>query len=202
MGEKWMKLGGDAWVTVDDDGPTAMLHPEDIDSFPPMVEARDTIDRLTEWKDSATRVLTEWERVFEALGRPGPLGGSKASNTLAEVDHLIAENERLRALTEGDPTSIYAEAAALRDEVEHLRDASNVLAAVRNDAMWMARLARGSSWPGEMAHQVEQGAERVLALLAPLDDRTQRWLERAKADAQPGPKHAAPSPSTGEDGGK
>ncbi len=58
-----------------------------------------------------------------------------------------------------------------------------------------------------------------------LDDQTERWLERAKADAQPGPKHAAtdlmaeleasiarvradragraaPSPSTGEDGGK
>lgn len=44
---RWMKLGGDAWVTVDDDGPTAMLYPEDIDAFPPLVEARDTIDRLT-----------------------------------------------------------------------------------------------------------------------------------------------------------
>lgn len=47
MAEKWMKLGGEAWVTVDDDGPTAMLHPEDIDAFPPMIDARDTIDRLT-----------------------------------------------------------------------------------------------------------------------------------------------------------
>jgi hypothetical protein len=127
MGEKWMKLGGEAWVTVDDDGPTAMLHPEDIDSFPPMVEARDTIDRLT------------------------------------------AENERLR-------------------------EASNTLAALRADAIWMARLARGSSWPGEMAHQVQQGADRVLALLGALDDQTERWLERAKANALPGPKHAAPSP--------
>jgi hypothetical protein len=39
MAEKWMKLGGEAWVTVDDDGPTAMLHPEDIDAFPPMIDA-------------------------------------------------------------------------------------------------------------------------------------------------------------------
>jgi hypothetical protein len=36
-------------------------------------------------------------------------------------------------------------------------------ALVRDDAVWMAKLARGSSWPGEMAHNVEQAANRVIA---------------------------------------
>ena len=36
---------------------------------------------------------------------------------------------------------------------------------VQDDVVWMAKLARGSSWPGEMAHAVEQAANRVIALL-------------------------------------
>ena len=36
---------------------------------------------------------------------------------------------------------------------------------IREDAVWMAKLARGSSWPGEMAHAVEQAANRVIASL-------------------------------------
>ena len=34
--------------------------------------------------------------------------------------------------------------------------------AVAVDAAWLARLARGGSWPGEMAERVEQAARRVL----------------------------------------
>lgn len=30
------------------------------------------------------------------------------------------------------------------------------------DVQWLARLARGSSWPGEMAHNVETAAARLL----------------------------------------
>ena len=33
------------------------------------------------------------------------------------------------------------------------------------DALWMAKLARGSSWPGEMAHQVDTAADRVIRAL-------------------------------------
>ena len=79
-----------------------------------MIEASDEIERLhalTEgdptsiyaetadlraWKESAMSVLAEWDRVHDALGRPGPLGRSLALNTLAEVERLSAENERLR----------------------------------------------------------------------------------------------------------
>ena len=132
--------------------------------------------------------------------------------------------------------------AALTAERDRLREAANTLAAVRADAMWMARLARSSSWPGEMAHRVEVAAERVLSLLGEspvpdeptsdesfehvrhgegmsmfighvsgcpaceatrrkmLGEQTERFMERVKADAQPGPKHAAaPFGPTGEE---
>ena len=51
---------------------------------------------LAEWKRQAIEVLAAWDRVFTALGEPGPLGGSKAANALAEVERRSAENERLR----------------------------------------------------------------------------------------------------------
>lgn len=35
-------------------------------------------------------------------------------------------------------------------------------AAVRADAVWMAKLARGASWPLSMAHGVETAANRVI----------------------------------------
>lgn len=34
---------------------------------------------------------------------------------------------------------------------------------IADDVVWMAKLARGSSWPGEMAHAVDQAARRVIA---------------------------------------
>jgi len=33
------------------------------------------------------------------------------------------------------------------------------------DALWMAKLARGSSWPGEMAQRVDDAADRVIRAL-------------------------------------
>lgn len=41
----------------------------------------------------------------------------------------------------------------------------SVPAEVLRDAVWLAKLARGSSWPGEMAHRVEIAAERVIESL-------------------------------------
>jgi len=41
------------------------------------------IDRLRQWKAEAMIVLAEWDEVWEAAGKPGPLGGSKAANVLA-----------------------------------------------------------------------------------------------------------------------
>lgn len=38
----------------------------------------DELERLRAWKAEAMEVLGQWEQVWEAAGRPGPLGGSKA----------------------------------------------------------------------------------------------------------------------------
>ena len=78
----------------------------------------------------------------------------------ADIDAVLS---RLRERPEcRDAVEVIERLTAERDR---LREASNTLAAVRADAMWMARLARGSSWPGEMAHQVETAADRVMSLL-------------------------------------
>ena len=91
------------------------------------------------------------------------------------IERLTAENERMTEMDEqryrftvtlqNDTARLHDENRRLTAERDRLREAANVLAAVRADAMWLARLARGSSWPGEMAHRVEVAAERVLSLL-------------------------------------
>lgn len=40
--------------------------------------ALDEIRNLRRWKDEATLVLTQWDSVWEAMGRPGRPGTSKA----------------------------------------------------------------------------------------------------------------------------
>lgn len=40
------------------------------------------------------------------------------------------------------------------------------------DVAWLAKLARGSSWPGEMAERVEQAANRVIREYGSDADRT------------------------------
>lgn len=42
---------------------------------------------------------------------------------------------------------------------------------VVRDAVWLAKLARGSSWPGEMAERVESAAERVIGAMGTDADR-------------------------------
>lgn len=49
---------------------------------------------------------------------------------------------------------------------------------VIRDAVFLAKLARGSSWPGGMAQRVESAAERVIGALG--DDADRRSLEWRK----------------------
>lgn len=42
---------------------------------------------------------------------------------------------------------------------------------VIRDAVWLAKLARGSSWPCEMAERVERAADRVVTHLGTDADR-------------------------------
>lgn len=46
------------------------------------------IERLEKWKAEAMEVLPQWDEVWEALGKPGVLGGSKAAASKAEVEKL------------------------------------------------------------------------------------------------------------------
>jgi hypothetical protein len=55
-----------------------------------MVMQRPDHDELTQlraWKAEAVEVLGQWEQAWEAAGRPGPLGGSKAE----AVTRLLTE---------------------------------------------------------------------------------------------------------------
>lgn len=47
---------------------------------------RKDVANLLTWKAEAIQVLSEWEKVWEAAGQPGPLGRSKAENVLAYVE--------------------------------------------------------------------------------------------------------------------
>jgi hypothetical protein len=47
---------------------------------------RNTTARLRQWKREATTVLVAWEAVWEAAGRPGRLGQSKAAAMLEWVE--------------------------------------------------------------------------------------------------------------------
>ena len=56
---------------------------------------------------------------------------------------------------------------------------------VIRDAVWLAKLARGSSWPGEMAHQVECAAERVIGAMGTDADRSALAWRNELADYTP-----------------
>jgi hypothetical protein len=52
---------------------------------------RSDVANLLTWKMEASLVLEDWEKVWEAAGRPGPLGASKAANVLSAVRTLKAQ---------------------------------------------------------------------------------------------------------------
>lgn len=59
------------------------------------------VRELEAWKKSAMQVLDEWEKVWEAAGRPGKLGASKAASVLALLPKLrdaLADTHRMDAL--------------------------------------------------------------------------------------------------------
>lgn len=43
-----------------------------------LTAAADELEHLAQWKAEAVEVLNAWEQVWDAAGRPGPLGSSKA----------------------------------------------------------------------------------------------------------------------------
>ncbi len=51
-------------------------------------EYEERLAKLERWKEEATAVLADWDRVYEALGHPGALGESKAKAARQEVVRL------------------------------------------------------------------------------------------------------------------
>lgn len=47
------------------------------------------LEQLRRWKAEAIITLATWEQVWLAAGQPGPLGTSKAANTLRFLNDLI-----------------------------------------------------------------------------------------------------------------
>ena len=54
------------------------------------------LERLDAWKREAMAVIGAWEKVWVALGEPGALGALKSTNSLAAVQQLVADRDRLR----------------------------------------------------------------------------------------------------------
>lgn len=49
---------------------------------------REEVEPLEQWKESAIKVMGEWGKVHEALGKPGKLGESMAAASVAEIERL------------------------------------------------------------------------------------------------------------------
>ena len=84
--------------------------------------------RLRDWKASAMTVLAEWEKAWDALGRPGALGESKAEAVRASVLAARDDVEAARAEVEKARTEIEATKGALARG----RASAAALARVRN----------------------------------------------------------------------
>jgi len=55
------------------------------------VDAASEVDELRRWKEEATVVIGQWEKVWEHLGQPGALGEDKSLAAADEVDRLQLE---------------------------------------------------------------------------------------------------------------
>jgi len=57
------------------------------------MKRRSELERLRAWKAEAMFVLGQWEQAWEAAGRPGALGTSKAIATAEEIRRLRDDEE-------------------------------------------------------------------------------------------------------------
>lgn len=79
-------------------------------------------ESLRRWKAEATQVLDEWDRVWDALGKPGALGSSRALSSLAAVERLLA------VPVSGVPTEAVRELAQREVLVGRIRGEASVAA--------------------------------------------------------------------------
>lgn len=95
----------------------------------------DIISLLAFFRDSAA-----WN---EVAGEPEKIPGFQAT-----VDALWGLHQNAKARLDAAPPAPSTPAPQADEQI-------------RSDAAWIARLARGSSWPGEMAQRVEDACDRV-----------------------------------------
>ena len=58
-----------------------------VDLFDQVKKLQHEVRELEAWKLSAMLVLGEWEKVWEAVGKPGRLGASKAVSVREYLDN-------------------------------------------------------------------------------------------------------------------
>lgn len=108
---------------------------------------REEVKSLQQWKREACEVIGKWERVHEALGKPGKLGKSKADGALAEVERLRAELADNLAAAQSVAAELQEQRRAAQADAESWREkwekASADVAALRQflDAEVMPRYA-------------------------------------------------------------
>lgn len=78
----WQEAARRCWCGACSQGRVLNLQPSEL-------------DRLRAWKREALAVLAEWEKVWEAAGRPGVLGESKATavRRLLEDAYYTVDND-------------------------------------------------------------------------------------------------------------
>jgi len=102
-------------------------------------ESDDDVRRLTRWKSEATTVIAQWETVYDALGRPGVLGDSKAEAASRHAMALTDEVFRLRIALTDIARSTFGMPVALR---KIANDALSVHYAEHLNGTDAARIAR------------------------------------------------------------
>jgi hypothetical protein len=74
---------------------------------------REEVEPLEAWKESAIKVMGEWDKVWTALGNPGKLGESTAAASLAEVKRLRALVQVLLDIAKSDAPSFADRVSAI-----------------------------------------------------------------------------------------
>lgn len=81
------------------------------------------VERLMDWKRDAMCVLAGWERVWDALGQPGPLGAMKSDNALAAVQRLTVAGNQLADRVWKRPPNVASQPYrnGWQDAMQHVR---------------------------------------------------------------------------------
>jgi hypothetical protein len=135
---------------------TDWLTPDDVDVPHLLTEHRaatDELQRLRAWKAEAIEVIGSWEQVWEALGRPGRLGESKAAAVLRAVG--AADDRTVRA------AALQAATTWLAGVDPYPLGANFVLETAGRFEKWIRGDSHRSGLPGLVAERPRTASEGV-----------------------------------------